>query len=514
MATYTEDNSRIAKNTVIIYARVILIGLIGFLCTRFAMEGLGIYDYGLYGVVGGTIMMLGFLSTAMNTTTRRFINVEMGRPGGDLGRIFNICLVVHIGLAVLILLLAETIGLYYIYHWMKVDPHRLGDANIVFQISTIAACISIVNLPYQSLVEAHEKFFQSAMVDIIANIFRLAMVICLLFWEGNRLYFYAVGMALMTFLTMAMYHFLCRRQWPEVIKWRFQRGSQTYKEIISFNNYTALSALAYIARGNGSKLIVNYFFGPMVNSAMEPAYQLENFSVTSVNRFSNAAAPQINRNYSGGNTERSLSLVYKMSRYSALLMSLVVFSALVELEFALDLWLKEVPDGALLFTRWTLVSALVRSFVGGTQTLEQATGRIKWFQIWNSVMSLLCLPLSFLAYSLGAPAPAIIQIYIGYSVTYRFVEFWLLHRLIGFDAVGYVRNAYLKPFAVVAVMVLWLLVYRAVVPAVMGPWMRLCGIALTFALCCLACYGIGLYGWERETIRKSLGKIFSVRNEK
>ena len=500
MPDYSQDNRRIVKNTAIIYVRIILIALIGFLCTRFVMDVLGFHDFGLYGVVGGAITMLGFLSTAMNTTTRRYINVEMGKPDGDPSRIFNICLVVHIGLAVLILLLAETLGLYYIHHWLKVDPSRMGDAEVVFQISTVAACISIINLPFQSLVEAHEKFFQSAMVDIIANLFRLGMVIGLMYWNGNRLYFYAVGMALMTFLTMLLYHLLCRRQWPQIIKWHFYRGRETYREIIAFNNYTALSALAYIARGNGSKLIVNFFFGPIVNSAMEPAYQVENFSVTSVNRLGNAASPQINRNWGGGNEERSVSLVTKMSRYSELMMTVIVFSALVELDFVLDLWLKDVPDGALLFTQWTLVSALVRSFVGGTQTLEQASGRIKWFQICNSVMSLLCLPIAFFAYKLGAPAPAIIQIYIGYSVTYRVVEFWLLHRLIGFDVGEYIRKAYLKPLAVVAVMVLWLLAYRALMPANAGILLRLGGIALTGTVTCIFDFFLGLYRWERELI--------------
>ncbi len=504
MSGYRTDNVRIAKNTVIIYVRVVLIALIGVLCTRFVMQGLGLYDFGLYGVVGGAIMMLGFLSTAMNTTTRRYINVEMGKSDGDPARIFNICLVVHIGLALLILLLAETIGLYYIYHWLKVEPSRLHDANVVFQISTLAACISIVNLPYQSLVEAHEKFFQSAMVDILANLFRLGMVIGLLYWPGNRLYFYSVGMALMTLLTMLMYYLLCRRQWPDIIRWRFQRGGAGYREIIAFNNYTALSALAYIARGNGSKLIVNYFFGPLTNAAMDPAYQVENFSVTSVNRFSNAASPQINQNWSAGRADRSYSLVYKMSRYSALLMILVVFSAFVELDFVLQLWLKEVPEGALLFTRWTLVSALVRAFVGGTQTLEQATGRIKWFQIWNSIMSLACLPLSFLAYRLGAPAPAIIVIYIGYSLTYRVVEMVLLRRLIGFKPGEYLREAYLRPFCVVLVMVLYLAAYRLLMPEVMGAWARLCGIALTFLVTAVSVAFIGLHRWERDEILNTI----------
>ena len=500
MSEFRSANIRIAKNTVIIYVRVVLIALIGFLCTRFVMDGLGMYDFGLFSVVGGTIMMLGFLSTAMNTTTRRYINVEMGKPDGDPGRIFNICLVVHIGMALLVLLLSETIGLYYIYHGMKVDPSRLGDAQVVFQIATVSACIGIINLPFQSLVEAHEKFLQSALVDIVANVFRLVMVIGLMYWPGNRLYYYAVGMALMTFLTMLMYHLLCRRQWPEVIRWRFQRGWETYREIIAFNNYTALTALASMARGHGSKLVVNYFFGPLVNAAMDPAYQVENFSLSSVNRFSNAAAPQINQNWSGGNQARSLALVYKMSRYSVLLMSLIVFCAFVELDFALDLWLKDVPDGALAFTQWTLVSALVRSFMGGTQTLEQATGRIKWFQIWNSVMSLLCLPLAFVAYLLGAQPVAIIQIYILYSIAYRLVEFYLLHRLIGFRPWEYVRKAYFRPLAVVGLMVLFVVLYRWAMPADAGAWLRIAGIGVTFLVTCVLAFFVGLERWEREEI--------------
>ena len=255
-------------------------------------------------------------------------------------------------------------------------------------------------------------------------------------------------------------------------------------------------------------LIVNFFFGPLVNSAMEPAYQVENFSVTSVNRLSNAASPQINRNYGGGNVERSVSLVTKMSRYSELMMTVIVFTALVELDFVLDLWLKDVPDGALLFTQWTLVSALVRSFVGGTQTLEQASGRIKWFQICNSIMSLACLPIAFVAYKWGAPAPAIILVYIGYSVTYRILEFWLLHRLIGFKVGEYIRKAYIRPLIVVLLMAAWFLAYRFLMPASHGIWLSLTGIAATFLASCLSAFFIGLYPWERELIFSHLRRKY------
>lgn len=505
------DNTRIVRNTLIIYIRMVFIILIGILCTRYVLAALGKSDYGLYSVVGGLIAMLGFLSTAMSTTTRRFINIEMGKPDGNPNRIFNICLTVHIGLAALILVFAETIGMFYIHHWLNVAPEKLSDAIFVFQISTISACLSIVNLPYQSLMESFEKFFQTSLIDIVSNVFRLVMVIFLLGYKGNGLRLYAVIMVAMTFMSMVLYHLYCHRHWPSIIRWNWQKGGKTYKEVISFNNYTALSAAAYIARTQGSTLIVNYFFGTIVNSALSVAYQLENFSVTSVNRLTNAAAPQITKNYSGGNTDRSLELVYKISRFSALLMTVLVSCAYVEIDFLLDLWLKEVPEGAVLFTKWTLLSALVRSFVGGTQTLEQATGKIKWFQIWNSSMSLACLPLGFLAYKLGAPVVAIIQLYISYSILYRFVEFWLLRRLIGFDVWRYFSKSYIKPLLVVLIMAFLLLFYNLFVPEEMTMAGHLLGIAITFAVVLVVSFLVGMYGSERESVKKLLFNIIKDR---
>lgn len=501
MSRFHKDNTRIFKNTLIIYVRMLLIIIIGILCTRYVLAALGKSDYGLYSVVGGLIAMLGFLSTAMSTTTRRFINIELGKPCGDPNKIFNICMAVHAALALFILLLSETIGLYYIHHWLNVDPSRIQDAVFVFQVSVIAACINILNLPYQSLMEAFERFLQTSSIDIISNLFKLAAVIYLLKWySGDGLRLYAVIMAAMTLISTVLCRLYCRRSWPEIIRFRPQRDKATYREVVSFNNYTAMSAAAYIARTQGSTLIVNYFFGTIVNSALSVAYQLENFSVTSVNRLTNAAAPQITKNYSGGNTERSLDLVYKISRYSALLMTVLVFCVYVELDFVLGIWLKDVPEGAAVFTRWTLASALVRSFVGGTQSLEQATGKIKWFQIWNSTMSLLCLPLAFVAYKLGAPVVTVIQLYICYAVLYRFVEFALLHRLLGFDVWKYCKEAYLRPFVVVGILVLFMAFYGLCIPDVMSAAGHMAGILLTFAVAAFSVFFVGMPPGERRAV--------------
>lgn len=504
MSEFRKENTRIFKNTLIIYVRMVFIIVIGLLCTRYVLAALGKSDYGLYTVVGGLIAMLGFLSTAMSTTTRRFINIEMGKPDGNPNRIFNICLAVHIALAALILVFAETVGMYYIHHWLNVEPGKMQDAVFVFQISTISACLGIINLPYQSLMESFERFFQTSAIDIVSNLFRLVMVIFLLGYEGNGLRLYAVIMVAMTFMSMVLYHLYCHRNWPGIIRWNPQKGRETYREVISFNNYTAISAAAYIARTQGSTLIVNFFFGTVVNSALSVAYQIENFSVTSMSRLTNAAAPQITQNYSGGNQQRSIDLVYKISRFSVLLMTVLVCCAYVEIDFLLGLWLKDVPEGAILFTKWTLLSALVRSFTAGTSTLEQATGKIKWFQIWNSALSIACLPIGFAAYRMGAPVVTIIQLYIGYSVVYRIVELVLLHRLIGFDVTGYLTKSYIKPLLVVLIMAAFLLLYNRIVPENIALAGHLMGIMITFVTVLVVSFFVGMYPWERDSVKRIL----------
>lgn len=498
---YHKENTRIARNSVIIYLRMIAIILIGLVSMRLVLKALGQSDLGLYDVVAGLISMLGFISTAMTTTTRRYINIEMGKPDGNPSKVFNILMNIHIGLAVLILVIAETIGMWYIFNVLNVEPGKLWDAVFVFQVSTIVACAGIINIPYQALMEANEKFGASAFIDVATNLVKLGLVCLLFVFEGNLLRFYAVSMSAVTLLSLFLYHGYCARKWKNVIARRKYSDKALYREILGFNNYTAISAIAYIARTHGGKLIVNGFFGTFVNGAFTPAYNLENFSVMSITRLSNAAAPQITQSYAAGSLERSFDLVGKISRFSALMMTLLVGCMLVEMDFILSIWLEKVPEGAPLLCRWTLISALVRTFaMGGTQTLEQASGRIKWFHIVNSSMSLACLPLAILAYSLGAEPVAIVWIYICYTVIYRFIEFYLMKRLIGFPVGKYLRKAYLKPFIVLAMVAGFIALYHGVQTPDAGTLARLGGIAITFIFSCAAIFFVGMYSWERKSL--------------
>lgn len=501
MSQYHKENTRIAFNTLIIYVRMLCIIVIGLVSMRLVLKALGQSDLGLYDVVGGLISMLGFISTAMSTTTRRYINIEMGKPDGDPRKIFNILMNIHIGLALFILLLAESLGMWYICNVLNIEPGRLSDAIFVFQVSTVVACAGIINIPYQALMESFEKFKISSAIDILTNLLKLGLICLMFLYKGNQLRFYALSMSVVTFCTLFLYHGYCARKWKYIIKRGSYKDKQLYKEILGFNNYTALSAIAYIARTQGSKLIVNGFFGTFVNGAFTPAYNLENFSVMSITRLGSAAAPQITQNYSSGALERSVDLVCKISRFSALLMIVLVACVFVEMDYLLELWLDNVPQGAPLLCRWTMISALVRAFaMGGTQTYEQATGKIKWFQIINSALSLSCLPLGILAYSLGAQPVAIIQIYIAYTVVYRFIEFYLLKRITAFPLAMYLRKAYLKPLAVLAIMAAYVFLYSLVLGAEASSAAHLGGLAVTFAFSCACVFLIGMYSWERKSV--------------
>ena len=509
MEGFHKENTRIAKNTLIFNVRMVVIMLIGILATRLLMKYLGASDYGLYNVVAGIIAMLGFLTSAMSATTRRYINIEQGKPDGDCNRIFNICMVLHIVMAVFILLLAETLGLWYVYNVANIPEGKMGDAVFVYEISTFVACIGIVNIPYQSLIESHEQFHLTALIDIVTNLVRLGLICMLVFFAKDALRVYALMVAFVTLCSFALYRIICFRRWKDTVRHSFFKGGGLYKEMFSFNFYSALGALSSVARTQGSNLVVNYFFGTIANAAFSIAYQIETFTLNSVNKLTLSAAPQITRNWGSGNTSRTVDLVYKISRFTVLIMAVFFFTAYVELDWLIGIWMHKIvlPEGTVMLCRWTLVSALVRAFCGGgTQTLEQATGKIKWFQIWSSILALAVLPLGALAFYLGAEPVTIILLFIGYSLVYRAVELYLLKRMVKFDIMEYFRKSYLKPAVAVLVLTVYLILYNLLYPGDAGAIARLLGIGLTFCVSCLVCYHVGMYSWERESVMSIVRK--------
>ena len=444
----TVGNQRIAKNIFYVYVRVVVTTILGLITTRFALSALGQSDFGLYSVVGGIVAVLNVLSTALSTTTRRYINIEMGLPQCNLNKVFNICMVIHIGLALFMLLLAESIGIIYINTFLNVSADRLSTSHVIFQISTLVSVISLINVPYQSLMAANEQFKTVAIIDILFRAIQLLLVIALLFYNGNRLILYAMIMCVSTIMSLLCYSILCKQRWPTVIKWQIYKDKAFYKDVLIFNNYTALGAGSYLARSQGSNMIVNFFFGTIVNGAFSIAYMLENYTLMIVSNLSTAASPQITQNYSSGNINRSFYLSSKINRYSILFMMSIVFFLLVELEYILTLWLGTIPEGAIILCRLTLICAFVRALTEGIPPFLQATGKIKWFQIAGAVTDIIVLPIACLLFYWGYPSHYIIICYILFTFLYKILTIYLLFRIIHFDVKSFFVQSYLPSFIV------------------------------------------------------------------
>lgn len=493
------SNKKIAFNTLYMYIRLFLTMGIGLYTSRVVLLVLGISDYGLFNVVGGILAMFTFISGSLSAATSRFFNVEMGKPNGDVNKSYNINLVLHIILAGITLFLAETIGLWYVYNKLNIDPGQLNNAVFVFHISIFSACLGIINGPCASLFVAFERFGFLAKFDIINTLIRLGGIILLQYYDGNSLRFYSILMCLTTVNAFVIYYWIALRDWPQIVKIKLVRGWENYKEVLFFGGWNLLSTIALMVRSTGSDLIINHFFSTAVNGAFAVSKTVNNYITTFSTNFDSASGPQIIQSYSTGNYDRSNYLVCKLGRFCLLLFELVFFPLYIELDFILHLWLKEVPENVLLFCRLNLFLAAVALTCGGIVQVINASGKIKWFKINGSVFFIICVPLGYWLYSIGAPAYSILILFLIADVIQRIVQLILLKTIIGFNSWNYVKEAYGRPSLIAAILALFLWCYSFA--TVSSPILKIMVIGLCFVVTTVLVYTLGLTCGEKAKVK-------------
>ena len=497
------SNKRIAINTIIIYVRMILIAFIGLFTTRYVLQALGVEDYGLYNVVGGIVTMLTFISTAMITTTRRFLNMEMGKKrGGSVNKVFNVCLVLHIGFAILAYLIALTIGLWYINNVLNVSANKIGDAKFIYFISTTIAAIGIINVPYQALMTAFEKFKSIAIIDFSTTLLKIPLVVLLIFYVGNCLRFYAIGVCVISAISFICYQIYCNKYFKETVKWNFCRDINKYKEILYFNNYTSLGAFAYLARSQGAALLVNYIFGTIVNGAYAVAAQIESQIIGLVTNLGTAANPQLTQSYSSGNYKRTFEIVSKITKFSILSMIILCFSAFIEIETLLKLWLHNIPENTIAFSKAVLLSLFVRSLALGIDGLIQATGKVKWYQIIQSSLLVLGLPISFCGFRLGLPAYFIVVAFMLTDLVKIVAMFLIVCKVTSMNFAEYCKIVYIPAIKVMFPLSVYYIGYRCLVDGSLLN--HLIGFIITLFVSMIVCFCLGLTNNERKKVLKKI----------
>lgn len=430
MASLESNNKRIAKNTILLYLRMLLTIVVGLYTSRVVLNTLGVSDYGVYNVVGGIVAMLSFLNSALTAASQRFISFELGRGDKDkLKTIFCTSVTIHAVLALIIFIIAETVGLWFVNTHLNIEPARMTAANWVYQCSILTFMLTIVSVPYNSCIVAHEHMNAFAYVSILEVILKLLIVYLLLVINYDKLITYGILVLCVAFIIRLIYGLYCKKHFEECT-YHFTFDKTLFKEMFSFAGWSVVGNLGFSFKDQVANVILNIFFGTVVNAARGVALQVNGIISGFSSNFIMALNPQITKQYATGNTQNSMNLVYAGCRYSFYLLALVSIPIIINMDYILKLWLYKVPEYTSEFLRLALVAALINSIAQPLVTALQATGKIKVFQISICIVMLLELPLSYMILYFGgkpymAMYPTILVTFIG-----LFTRFIILKKLV------------------------------------------------------------------------------------
>jgi O-antigen/teichoic acid export membrane protein len=499
MSDTRTENRLIAKNTLINYTTLFLSMFIGVFSSRFVLQALGASNYGLYNVVGGVIGLFTFVSGSLSATTVRFITFELGKKEGNPNRVFCLCNTLHIALAVAVFIGAEVIGVWYILNVLRVEPGREADAMFVFQISIVTSCLNITNTPYSSLFRAFEDFLFGAVVGISLRIFQLVGVILLLFYQGDALRPYAILMAVSSIASFCIYRFTSMHRWPEITHYHFIQGKNNYKPLIGFSGWTILRSLSFLARGQVSNMLINFFFGTVVNAAFAIGNSVFTYVTSFMSNFDGAVAPQLTKNVGGGNEQRTMSLIFNTCKICLLMALVVLFPLYAELPFILDLWLKDVPEGTEYFCYWILGLELTGAMCGGLGQYVNASGKIKWFNIEWSAFCFLNLIIAYVGFRWYNAPPYFISALFTLSDAFgMWIYLTMAHYILHFDSWSFAKFGYTRPGIIFVIMVAYLFLYKQIVLS--GVLQHLLGIVVTTLFGIILAYFIGYNKKDRKKI--------------
>ncbi len=441
-------NRRIAKNTMMLYVRLMLVMGVSLYTSRVVLNLLGVEDFGIYNVVGGAVAMFSFLSSSITIATQRFLSYELGRGAeGDVGKVFSMSLNIHCVIALPALILVEAVGLWLLDHKLNIPVDRIAAARIVFHCSVAVFIIKFVTLPYTSLIIAHERMGIYAWIGVIDVAVQLLAVWILQYSGCDRLIMYAVAMLTVCVAVRSTYIIYCRHIFAES-RYRFVWEKRLFGDMFRHSNWMILGTTTNVLSTQGVNILMNTFFDVTVNAARGIAYQVYVAASAFVTNFMVAVQPQIIKQWAQGERESMNRLIFASSRFSFFLVFILVLPVVLEAEVIMRLWLKTPPDGAVLFTRLLVADLLFSSLFTPIATLSQASGRIGLYQGVIAFGFLSVFLITWLLYGSGAPAWSTFVVLISVSCVTLFARLRVLRRIVGFPVRGYCVNVLSRIFRV------------------------------------------------------------------
>lgn len=443
------NNKRIARNAALLYIRMAVVMLLTLYTSRIVLKVLGIEDFGIYNVVGGVVAMFSYLNSALTAATQRYLNFEMGWNGTNaLNRVFCMSVNIHLVLALLVLVFSETIGLWFLNNHIVIPESRMYAANWVYQLSIISTVITILTIPHSALITAHEQMSVYAYISIIEVCLKLGIVFMIQYISSDNLIEYAFFIMLVTLIVRMAYVVYCWLKYKES-KYHYLWNASLFKDMFKFTSWNFMGATAGIAMNQGVNILLNMFFGPLVNASRAIAIQVQQAFTQLATNFTIAVNPQIVKSYSAGERDRMTNLVIASSKYAFLIMAVTAMPFLVKMDFVLGIWLVDVPEDTALFTNLLLIYQLTICLTYSVNMASQASGNIKLFQIVESTTLIMILPIGWLQLKLGMEPASIFVSMIVLSLVALFLRLIVLNKVIDFQVGQFVRRV-LFPVSIVS----------------------------------------------------------------
>ena len=440
--TTTENNKRIARNTLLLYFRMLFLMIISLYTSRIVLNALGVEDFGIYNVAGGVVAMFSILSGSLSAAISRFITYELGKNNIlKLKVIFSSAITIQIGLGIVIVFFGETIGIWFLNTQMNIPIERMVAANWVLQFSIITFIINLISVPYNAVIIAHEKMSAFAYISIFEAIGKLLIAYLITISPIDKLIFYAILMCVVAIAIRLLYGYYCKRHFDEC-RFHFIWNKQIFQQIFSFAGWNFIGASSAVLRDHGGNIIINLFCGPTVNAARGIAFQVNNAIQGFVSNFMTALNPQITKSYAVKNYTYMMTLIFQGARLSFYMLLLLSLPIIINTHYLLTLWLNTVPEHTVLFVRLVLIFAMSESISGPLITAMLATGNIRNYQIIVGGLQMLNLPISYILLSLGAIPETVLIVAVLISQCCLMARLYMLKKMIKLKIKDYLKKVY------------------------------------------------------------------------
>lgn len=451
MTDTTVANKKIAKNTLMLYVRMLFTMGVSLFTSRVILQTLGVEDYGVYSVVGGIITIFTFINGGMVSATQRYLTFEIGKGQLlQLKKIFSTSLQIHAIISLIIILLGETVGLWFLYEKLVIPAERMNAAMWVYQCSIAACVINIMSVPYNADIIAHERMSAFAYISILEVILKLLIVYALYIIPFDKLITYAILLLIMQYIIRSIYVRYCKKHFEESY-YVHQIDLPLLKEMFSFAGWSFWGSLAAVLYTQGLNMMLNIFFGPLVNAARGIAVQVQATVQQFVSNFQIALNPQIIKNYATGKLSEMHALIFRSARFSFYLLFFISLPILLETNYLLAVWLKTVPTDTVVFTRWMIGISLLHTFSNPCSIANHATGNVKTYQAVVGGVLLLIIPVSYIVLKLGAPAYSVFIVHFILEIIAQIIRMILLKKMIQLPIKSYAQYIYIPVILVVLV---------------------------------------------------------------